>query len=215
TYIDVYIAAALYGLLALFWFQKNNKILALCFMIALVGTFSRSAYTAFILGIFVLFISQKKWKQLLVTLLLFIVMAAIMPKPFGEGVNLLRTASIEARTKDYQLALSLWKNKPFFGYGYNRIGGAKEQLNLVPLADKSHALASFHNSFLILLVSTGGIGLLLFLIMIGKWFIKYPFLRIYFIYIMCMSLFDNVLLHVLVILPFLFLLCSRYYSSLE
>lgn len=215
TYIDVYIAAALYGLLALFWFQKNNKILALCFMVALVGTFSRSAYTAFILGILVLFISQKKWKQLLITVLLFITMAAIMPKPFGEGVNLLRTASIEARAKDYQLALSLWKNKPFFGYGYNRIGGAKEQLNLVPQTDKSHALSSFHNSFLILLVSTGGIGLLLFLILIGKWFMRYPFLRIYFLYIMCMSLFDNVLLHVLVILPFLFLLCSRYYSSLE
>jgi O-antigen ligase len=215
TYIDVYIAAALYGLLALFWFQKKKSILAVCFMIALVGTFSRSAYTAFILGILVLFISQKKWKVLLITLGLFVVFAAFMPKPFGEGVNLLRTASIEARTKDYQLALSLWKNKPLFGYGYNRIGSAKEQLNIVPENDRSHALASFHNSFLVILVSTGGIGLILFLFMLGKWFVKYPFLRIYFIYIICMSLFDNVLLHVLVILPIIFLLCSRYYSSLE
>lgn len=215
AYIDVYIAAAIYGLLALFWFQKKQRILAVCFMIALVGTFSRSAYVAFLLGALVLFVSQKKWKELLIMLLLFITLVAIAPKPFGEGVNLLRTASIGSRTRDYELAITLWKSKPLFGYGYNRIGSVKEQLNIVPTTDRSHALSSFHNSFLIILVSTGGIGLFLFLVMIGKWFIKYPFLRVYFIYILCMSLFDNVLLHVLVILPMLFLLCSRYYSSLE
>ncbi|MFH0772821.1 MAG: O-antigen ligase family protein [bacterium] len=215
TYFDVYVAAALYGLLAFFWFQKDKKILAFCFMIALIGTFSRSAYIAFILGVIVMFVSRKKWKELVIICNLFLILVLFVPKPFGEGVRLFRTASINSRIKDYQVALLVWSKKPLFGYGYNHIGAAKEQLNLVLVDDKSHSLSSFHSSYLIILATTGIIGFISFVLMIGYWIIKYPIIRVYFVYIFCMSLFDNALLHVLILFPLILILCSRYYSSLE
>jgi O-antigen ligase len=215
TFIDVYVAAAIYGLFALFWFQKNKKIMALCFMIALIGTFSRSAYVSFVVTSIVLFVTQKRWKELGIVLFLFALIVVLVPKPFGEGVNLLRTASITSRIKDYQIAFSLWRSQPLVGYGYNRIAAVKEQRNLVLIDNKSHSLSSFHNSFLILLVTIGAVGLGVVFILFGTWVKAYSYLRPYLMYMCCMSLFDNVLLHVLVLLPLFFILCERYHSSLE
>lgn len=212
-YLDIFIAAALYGLLALFWYFKKQNILSLFFVIALVLSFSRSAYIAFVLSMFYFFICKKKWREFSVSLCLFIVLIIVVPKPFGEGVNLLRTASISSRILDYKLGFTLWAKKPLFGFGYNRIRFAKEQVNLAPYDDRSHSLSSFHSSFLIILVTSGIAGLILILLNIFTFFKKYPHMRPYVVFILTMSLFDNVLLHVLVMLPFIFL--TAYHSSLE
>lgn len=214
-YFDVYIAAAIYGLLAFFWFSKNKKILSFLFIIALVLTFSRSAYIAFVLSMLYFFITQKKWKELFISLCLFGVLILVVPKPFGEGVNLLRTSSINSRILDYKLGLSLWQKKPLFGFGYNRIRFAKEELNLALIDDKSHSLSSFHSSFLIILVTTGIVGFISFVILLISFLKKYPKLRVYVLFILSMSLFDNVLLHVLVLLPCLFLAAHLIYWSFE
>ena len=214
-YFDIFIAAALYGSLAFFWFSRNQKILAFLFVIALALTFSRSAYFAFIISLLYVFISQKRWKELFISLSLFILLIIFVPKPFGEGGNLLRTASINSRILDYKLALALWQKKPLFGFGYNRIRFAKEQLNLALIDSRSHSLSSFHSSFLMILVTTGILGFASFLSLVGIFFIKYPRMRVYCIYILSMSLFDNVLLHVLVILPLVFLATQLSHSSLE
>ena len=215
AYFDIFIAAALYGVFVFFWASKRNYILSFLFMIALVLTFSRSSYLAFGLSLLYFFIAQRKWKVLLISLCLF------APKPSGEGVNLLRTASINSRIADYKLGLQIWQEKPFFGFGYNRIRYAKEQLNLVSADDRSHSLSSFHSSFLMVLVTTGIVGFGLFVALIISFYKKYPALRVYIIYILTMSLFDNVLLHVLVVLPLIFIATclakssSDSYSSLE
>ena len=221
AYFDIFIAAALYGVFVFFWASKRNYILSFLFMIALVLTFSRSSYLAFGLSLLYFFIAQRKWKVLLISLCLFALLILFAPKPSGEGVNLLRTASINSRIADYKLGLQIWQEKPFFGFGYNRIRYAKEQLNLVSADDRSHSLSSFHSSFLMVLVTTGIVGFGLFVALIISFYKKYPALRVYIIYILTMSLFDNVLLHVLVVLPLIFIATclakssSDSYSSLE
>lgn len=214
-YFDVFIAAAVYGSFAFFWYSRKQKVMAFLFVIALALTFSRSAYVAFAISVSYVFITQKKWKELCAIFCVFVALIVLIPKPFGEGVNLLRTSSINSRILDYKLGIALWQKKPLFGFGYNRIRFAKEQSNLVPADDRSHSLSSFHSSFLIILVTTGIMGFIFFAILVGLFFKKYPAMRIYVIYILCMSLFDNVLLHVLVLLPLLFLATQLAHSSLE
>ncbi len=215
VYLDVFIAAGLYGLLAFFWFVKKQWILSFLFTTALVLSFSRSGYIAFIVSVFYFFVSQKKWKELLISLSLFALFVVLVPKPFGEGGNLLRTSSIESRILDYKLGVELWKKKPLFGFGYNRIRFAKEQLNLASADDRSHSLSSFHSSFLIILVTTGIVGFISFMFLVIAFFKKYPQMRVYVVYILTMSVFDNVLLHVLVLLPLIFIAAYLTQSSLE
>lgn len=214
-YLDIFIAAALYGLLAFYWYSKNKKVLAFVFIVALVLSFSRSAYIAFVIGLLYIFITQKKWKELFISLTVFAVFVILVPKPFGEGGNLLRTSSIKSRILDYNLGITLWKKKPLFGFGYNRIRFAKEQLNLISIDDRSHSLSAFHSSFLVILVSTGIAGFLTSMFLIGTLFKRCPRMRVYILYILVMSLFDNVLLHVLVLLPLLFIAVDTAQSSLE
>ncbi len=215
AYFDIYIAAAVYGMLAFYWLKKKNYILVFLFTGALALSFSRSAYIAFILSLAYFFISQRKWKEILLTILMFIILIMFIPKPFGEGVNLFRTASIQSRILDYKLGFKIWQEKPLFGFGYNRIRAAREHLNLVGVDDRSHSLSAFHSSLLIILVTTGLAGFCVFLFQVVLFFRKYPRLRLYVIYILTMSLFDNVLLHVLVLLPLIFIMSSLNYSSLE
>lgn len=211
-YLDIFIAAAIYGLLAFFWYEKEQNILSGFFVLALAMSLSRSAYIAFGISLIYLFITQRKWKELFISLLTFILLIVAMPKPFGEGGNLLRTASIEGRMQDFSRGISLFQKKPLLGFGYNRIRAAKELNGLIDQDDKSHSLASFHSSFLIILVTTGIVGFFSSMYLLGTFFQKYSALRVYAIYLISMSLFDNVLLHALVILPFLFIAA---YSSLE
>jgi O-antigen ligase len=173
---------------------------------------SRSAYIAFGISLIYLFIAQKKWKELLISLTAFTLLIVVMPKPFGEGGNLLRTASIEGRMQDFSRGIILFQKKPILGYGYNRIRAAKELQGLIDQDDRSHSLASFHSSFLIILVTTGIVGFLSSMYLLVRLIQKFSYLRIYAIYLISMSVFDNVLLHALVMLPFLFIAA---YSSLE
>lgn len=215
AYLDVFVAAALYGMLSLFWFSKKHRVLSVLFFIALVFSFSRSAYIAFAISALYVFIAQKKWKELFIFFSLFIVFLVLVPKPFGEGVNLLRTSSINSRILDYKLGLTLWQKKPLFGFGYNRIRFVKEQLNLIAVDDKSHSLSSFHSSFLIVLVTTGIVGFVSFLFLIYSLVQKYPSIRLYIVFLLSMSLFDNVFLYVLVMLPFIFIATQIPHSSFE
>jgi len=205
AYFDIYVAAAIYGTLAFFWFIKKNYLLSVLYIGALALSFSRSAYLAFIISLIYFFITQKKWKLLIVGLTLFSILIFLVPKPFGEGVNLFRTSSINSRIQDYKLGLKIWQEKPLFGFGYNRIRFAKEKLYLIEMDDRSHSLASFHSSLLMILVTTGSVGFSIFAFLTYQFLKSYPHLRVYGIYILIMSLFDNVLLHVLVVLPLIFI----------
>lgn len=215
TYIDVYVAAAIYGIFSLYWYRKQKMVLSLLFMTCLVFTFSRSAYVSFILSALVFFLLQKKWKELVVVSFLFALFVVLVPKPFGEGVSLLRTASVNSRMRDYQMGITIAQKKPILGYGYNRIRYAKEKLDLAKIDDRSHAVSSFHSSFLIILVTTGIVGLALSLLLLFQYGMHNRVFMPILLYICSMSLFDNVLLHAFVLLPIILIGALGHQSSLE
>lgn len=196
VFFDTSVTGAIFGLLCLYFYLKNksdktyltNWIFFLIFFIFLILTFSRNAYAAFLaVFIFILF-NQRKFKLLFIIIFMFFLFLIIAPKPFGESVNLGRTFSIVSRFEDYKTAIKIWQKKPLLGFGYNRIRYVKKQ----PVG---HSGASFHSSYLIILVTGGLIGLALFmrvLVQLGIMNVSATYL---ILFLSLLSLSDNIILH--------------------
>ncbi len=214
-FFDTFLASAIYGLMAIFLIFSKKDIpihpfvkwlLAGVFFVFMAFTYSRSLYIA-VLATVIFFFARKH----LAPVLLFIIIAAVfvvaLPKPFGEGVNLMRTYSIASRAEDYRTALQLWMEKPLLGYGYNHIRALKEEEGIVTVTtgeDLSHSGASFHSSFLIILVTSGVAGLFAFFMILGILAKTSVAAGVMVFFLGILSLTDNVLLH-----PFvLFILCT-------
>lgn len=216
-FFDPFLSAAVYGslILALFFtgekLIKNQYLRWLCitFLISMFFlTYSRGAYLALLITIFAYLIRQKKYILIFVVLISFTLALFLLPKKIGEGMNLLRTSTIMTRLKDYETGIKIWRKNPILGIGYNRIRYEKIRLHEDGEVSilKSHAGASFHSSFLIILVTTGVFGFALFvyaLLEAGKM----SSMGLYStIFLTVFSLTDNVLLHpVVLFFYFLFL----------
>ena len=198
-FFDTTIAGAIYGLLflAVFLQKKKNSlkvILLLLLLAALLLSFSRLTFIAFLTTALVYFFKNQRIKYFGLLIIFFVLLIFLLPKPAGEGVNLLRTASLESRVVDYQEGIGYWSKAPLFGYGYNQIRSLKNQSEV-----NLHSGAGFSSSFLIILVCTGIVGLILFLKLLldlGKINI---FANYAIIFLSVLSLGDNVLLHPLII----------------
>jgi len=225
TFFDTSVAGAVYGLIFLFLlmsgknFIKNislKNILLVTFTAFIVLTFSRSLYIV-IVSITILATTAQRWyRKLVLFIVIFLLLVIIAPKPFGEGINLVRTFSIESRINDYRAAIKIWQKKPFFGFGYNRIRYVKRQMNVVEEFDFdiAHSGASFNSSFLIILVAGGLVGFGLF----GG--VLYQFARLtnevgyYTLFVALLSLTDNIFLHPFILfLFFSLILLSRFNPS--
>ncbi len=209
TYLDVYVAAAILGLLTLFWVYKKKYVLAGALLVCLALTFSRSAYIALFASLIVYAFSHKTYKLAVLLGVIFIGLIVIIPKQWGEGVNLLRTSTIGSRIADAKLGVQIWQTAPLEGHGYNHIRYVKEQMNLLHLDDRSHSAASFHSSYLIILAATGVIGLVLFIWTLYV-LLHHEYARVYGVFLAVMALFDNVLLYgMVVVIAVLVVMLSR------
>ncbi len=190
TYLDTYVAVSIYGLIFFcLLFQKRtlfNKVLLICYLIFIIMTFSRLGYLAFFVTLFFIYVKELKKFLLIVGIALLVLF--LIPKPQGEGVNLTRFFSVSSRIVDYQTAVKVWEKSPLIGIGYNRIRYIKKDLI-------SHSGASFHSSFMIILATTGIIGLCLFLLSLYK-MVNYSLFSPFFLcFISLISLGDNSFLH--------------------
>jgi len=143
---DPNFTGAILAALALMLIEKDKIILSLPFVGMLALTFSRASYLSFAVGVVYLLITHKKIKLFLFLLFLGVIVLLI-PKPSGEGVNLLRTFSIFSRIESWQQGLGLFYQRPIFGWGYNTLRsltGFRFQID---------------NSFIYLLATTGIVGL--------------------------------------------------------
>ncbi len=201
VFFDTSIAGAIYGLIFLFFFLKNEYLFSLIFLTFLVLTFSRMSYLALLITITFYFFSKRNWKKILFFLMIFLGIFFISPKNFGQGVGLDRFFSIQSRIKDYQKAFFIFRKSPIFGFGYNRLKFVKEKYQLSEKNSQfpNHADFSFSSSFLIILTTTGILGLINFLALIFKLFQKRKDLKIYLIYLFLLSLADNIILHPFII----------------
>lgn len=159
TFYDPNFTGAILSALSLALFSLNFFVPGIISIILLALTFSRAAFLSFGLGIIYLLISKKKY-PLLLLLLVFAIIIYLIPKPFGEGVNLLRTVSIFSRFESWKSGLLLFIERPILGYGFNtlrNITGDRYQID---------------NSYIFLLATTGIFGLGSFIYLLKEIFKK-------------------------------------------
>lgn len=206
VFFDTSIAGAFYGFVffllvlkgkALIKNEKIRKILIAIFLIFIVLTFSRSLYLS-VVGMTILIAVLEKWYRFLgIFMIAFLVLIFLVPKPAGEGVNLTRWFTIESRIDDYQEAIGIWQKNPLFGVGYNRIRYVKAKLNIEEEVrlESSHSGASFHSSFLTILVAGGAIGLVFFIAIMVQFALISKEVLYMTSFLAVLSLVDNIFLH--------------------
>lgn len=201
TFLEPVVLGAILGLVLIFilvkrvFSSKKTRIMFMGVLLLLILlTFARGIYVAAIASA-TLELSHRKKRYLLSFLALLVFITFLLPKPFGEGVNLARTSTVTSRLADYQEAITLFKKHPVIGMGYNHIRYEKKSINAPNVDTANHAGSAFHSTFLTILVTSGLIGLALFIgVLINLSRInRYSLLAVIFLSVA--SLFDNLLLH--------------------
>ncbi len=203
-YFDPPIAGVVYILFALFFYLSGQfkhiyfkYVLPCIFLLMTLLTYSRITYIAAGVILSFILLSEKRYRILAGIAVLFLVVLFLLPRQFGEGVNLLRTKTIQARVEDYQEGWKVFASNPIFGAGYGRLRYYREQTTRLRdegLAE-SHAGASFHSSYMTLLASTGVIGLILFTFSLYLLSRKSKYLTYGVSFLAVAAIGDNVLLH--------------------
>jgi len=204
VFFDSSISASIYGIFATFFLIHSfkNKVITkykllflLIFLALLMLTYSRDMIISLFITILIYFVRNKKVIFVLFLFLFILFVYVIAPKSWGEGVNLKRTVSIQSRIIDYATGLEMWKKAPFLGIGYNRLRYERQHLSTAVTGDSSHAGASFHSSYLIILVTSGLFGLLSLFFIQYSLYTKIIASSYYVILISIASLGDNIMLH--------------------
>lgn len=177
VFLDPNFAGAFFVLFFLFavnMFIKNKNILIGIISALTLGavflTFSRSALIMLIISSGVLLTLMNKKKLIIWLLVIVLSVLMLSSKYFNiENINLFRIASSEARLEAARDAISIIKNNPIFGVGFNayryaqvRYGFRNEESQIV-----SHADSGTENSFLFVIATTGLVG---FVLLIFLWF---------------------------------------------
>lgn len=134
-------------------------ILQLLHMVAIVLTFSRSTFITLFAGVLMWGVLSKKMKYVLIVFSFFLVGLLLYPKS-GEGQNLWRIVSTEARMENMIRSWSLFRTRPILGYGFNtlRFIQCPPEGCTGASASLSRAAGGLDNSYLFILVTTGAIG---------------------------------------------------------
>ncbi len=125
--------------------------------VAMLLTYSRGSYLAFLAGVGAAIILLGRWKQGLFVGLIFLVVIVYIPKPGGETLSLDRYDSTVARIQNWNQTIARIAERPVFGFGFN----------VVPFLDSDErralpgrAGAGIDSSILFVGVTTGIAGLI-------------------------------------------------------
>lgn len=144
-------------------FRDRKYLLITAFLlISLAFTYSRASYAAFLGGMLVISLMQKKFRKILLLVLTLIIIALLLPTARNHSIELTRTFSITARLNNYKEAFSLFKKFPVFGVGYDNLCIARNKFIGVE-SFASHACSGSDSSLLLILATTGMVGMLVFL----------------------------------------------------
>lgn len=135
-------------------------LLSLLFMISIVLTFSRAGYlTALVV---LVFIYKKYYKTIIISAFIFFTILFIFPKPRSSGVELYRTFSIYSRINNFKNTFEVFKKYPVLGIGYNNI--CSYRVNILNEDNiRSHSCSGSDSSLILILASTGILGMAVFL----------------------------------------------------
>ena len=208
----------LFALILLFFHQKKLQPLvyssaAAAVLIGLLLTYSRSSYLALLAAAAVYSIIKRKSRVFLVVASCVLLAFLLLPRPGGEGVNLLRTFSIGQRLTNYRQGLTLWSQYPVLGAGFNLVRYQPAAVT-DPGRDLSHAAAGYDASLIFVLATTGLIGLAAYLNLLAKAFRLSPLAQVSLVAALTHSLFINSLFYpwVMIWLWLIFTLKPKAYS---
>lgn len=141
--------------------------------LALALTYSRSSYLAFLTAIAWIAIKIKGWKFFAKTLLLLIATIFLLPRaPDGEGVKLERAYSIWSRVDNWKYAITIFKDHPIIGVGFNTYRYAQKGYGFISDINwqESHAAAGSDSSLLFVAAATGLVGIFFYINYLKKLF---------------------------------------------
>jgi len=182
----------------------KNFLLTLSYF-ALSLTYSRSTLIAFTVSFIYIFLTKKEYKKIFFIILLVTSTIFLLPRKDGEGTKLERTSSIKAKIENYKNAFSLYQKSPLLGIGYNNISQFRLDKN-----PQSHSNSAFDSSLINILITTGPLGLYLFLKLFKNQSNKKNlFVNSLYLSVFVHSLFANSLLYPWTLFYLIFLIRSR------
>lgn len=142
---------------------KKYLLLMIFLLITLLLTYSRASYLAFIVGFsyLLLYLRRNVLKDLTILIALFLILLPFLPRDISEAAKLERTYSIFARVDNWKETLTIYKQEPLFGVGFNNICEARIKY-LGEGVRESHACGGSDSSLLLVLATTGIVGFLVF-----------------------------------------------------
>lgn len=143
-----------------------SYLIFMCFsLLALILTYSRTAIISFLFGASFLLIYLNKIKLLAVSIVILLSGVVVLSNSSIEGMNPLRIASSEARLESMREALEIFSASPIYGVGFNtyRYALIEKDFRNAEKSALSNADAGTDNSFLLVLATTGFLGLLAYL----------------------------------------------------
>jgi O-antigen ligase len=137
------------------WFLS---LFSLVTLIAIFLTFSRTALIMLVVSVSIFLILHKKKKMVLILFGFVVLFVIFASKYFDiENMNLLRTASVNARIDSSRTALAIIQKNPVFGVGFNSYRYGQIEYGFRKSSSKifNHADSSTDNSYLFVLATTG------------------------------------------------------------
>lgn len=140
--------------------KLKKYLLSLLFATSVALTYSRSSFLALLFSCFYLFYKEKKTLHLpLIIFSLVLTLSLLFSNNFtGEGVNLLRTFSINAKLVNFSNGIMVFKENPVFGVGFNNVCAlnmAKFGFNIY-----NHSCGGSDNSIIFILLTLGIVGVI-------------------------------------------------------
>jgi len=178
-------------------------LLAICYL-SLALTYSRASWLAFLGGVgswFWLKGGKKGIKFIIFIIVIITITAIVLPRgKGGEGVRLERTASVKSRLRSWQQALTIAKDHPLLGVGFNTYRYTQKKYGFLGEDwQTSHSGAGADNSFLFVLATSGILGLVGLLGLLGKILVlsfrKSPLVFASLVAVLIHCLFNNTLFY--------------------
>ncbi len=142
--------------------KLSQLLLSIFFLLTLGFTYSRASYISLIAGVSIIFWNLKKFRYIIISLVIISLMLFLLPKGEGEGVNLFRTNSIFEKVTNYRETIEIISDFPVFGTGFNTL--CSERINQFnDQSFESHSCSGSDSSFLFILATTGVLGLFAFI----------------------------------------------------
>lgn len=181
SFFDPNFAGVIFVLFFVFFFIFKDELLKRKFLqyfilgstfIAIILTYSRGALVMLIVCALVYSIIKRNWRIIAGTIsVLAIVFVILSPGFYIENTNLLRRASASQRLETQLQALSIFKKNPL-GVGFNTYRYAREKYGFIDTSKfgPSHSGAGVDNSLILVLVTSGIPGLIVYIFLLYKTF---------------------------------------------